>query len=68
MISPVFNPASSGRLQEAVDFDFTKVPVDPRISVARAGDDATLVNSSGRIERALADTARSARSSREGVS
>jgi hypothetical protein len=58
MISPVFNPASSGRLQEAVDFDFTKAAIDPRISVARAGATATRVNSSGVTEIVLADTAR----------
>lgn len=58
MILSVFEPASTNRLQTTAAFDFTQASVDPRISVARAGDDATRVNSSGRIERALADTAR----------
>lgn len=58
MISSVFEPASTGRLQSTAAFDFTQAAVDPRISVARSGDDATRINSSGRIERALANTAR----------
>lgn len=58
MISSVFEQASTGRLQTTAAFDFTQAAVDPRISVARAGDDATRVNSNGTTERALADTAR----------
>lgn len=37
MISSVFEPAATGRLQTTAAFDFTKASVDARISVARAG-------------------------------
>ena len=58
MISSVFEPAATGRLQANAAFDFTRASVDPRITFARAGATATRVNASGFVEGVAADAPR----------
>lgn len=58
MISSVFEPAATGRLQANAAFDFTQAAVDPRITFARAGATATRVNASGFVEGVAADAPR----------
>ena len=58
MISPIFNPATTGRIFPKVSLGFTNASLDPRITFTRADATATRTNSSGLIETVAADTPR----------
>lgn len=58
MITPSFSLTATERVLPKLALDFTTASLDPRITFTRAGDTATVVNSTGLIEGVLANTPR----------
>lgn len=50
MITPAYSPTATERVLPRLALDFTTAVLDPRVTVARALNTATRVNSSGNIE------------------
>ena len=50
MITPAYSPTATERVLPKMALDFTTGTLDSRVSVARAGNTATRINSSGKIE------------------
>lgn len=50
MITPAYSPTATERVLPKMALDFTTGTLDSRVSVARAGNTATRINSSGAIE------------------
>lgn len=58
LITPAYSAAAPERILPAMALDFTSATLDPRITVTRAGNTATRINSSGVIELVNADLPR----------
>lgn len=58
MITPAYSPTATERVLPRLALDFTTGALDPRVTVARALNTATRVNSSGYIEGVNADLPR----------
>lgn len=58
MITPSYAITATERILPAFALDFTTASIDPRVSIARAGNTATVVNSSGVIVDINADLPR----------
>lgn len=58
MITPAFGLTATERVLPKLALDFTTASLDPRITFTRTGNTATVINSNGLIESALADTPR----------
>lgn len=58
MIPPSFSLTATERVLPKLALDFTTATLDPRVTFTRAGDTATVVNSSGFIENVLANVPR----------
>lgn len=58
MITPAYSLTSTERVLPRLALDFTTAVLDPRVTVTRALNTATRVNSSGLVEIVNADTAR----------
>ena len=58
MITPAFSPTATERVLPRLALDFTTASLDPRITVTRALNTATRVNSNGYVETVNADLPR----------
>jgi hypothetical protein len=58
MLTPTYSLTATERVLPRIALDFTTGVLDPRISLTRANDTATVINQSGTIVQALANTPR----------
>ena len=58
MITPSFNLTATERVLPKLALDFTTATLDPRVTFTRSANTATIVNSSGFVERVNADVPR----------
>ena len=58
MITPSFSPTATERVLPKLALDFTTASLDPRVTFTRAGNTATVVNSSGTIQTVNANLPR----------